>query len=108
MIISGGENVYPAEIENVLHDHPAVADCVVVGRPHPRWGESPHAFVVLVPGHTLTGADVDTFLTGRLARYKIPKGLTLMARLPRNASGKINRRALRTGPDDAAGPISDR
>ena len=87
MIISGGENVYPAEIENVLHEHPAVREAAVVGVPDERWGEVCLAFVVLV-----AEASEDELLEhcrGRLARYKVPKGVRFLESLPRNALDKV-------------------
>ncbi len=100
MIISGGENIYPAEVESALHEHPAVRDCAVVGVPDPRWGEVGRAAVVLGPGESLTVEQMREFLTGRLARYKIPHFLVVLDELPRNASGKIVRRQLRAGEAD--------
>jgi fatty-acyl-CoA synthase len=95
LIISGGENVYPAEVEEVLYRHPAVAEAAVVGVPHPTWGEVPHAVVVLKPGAELTADDLFRFCEPYLARYKIPRSLTVVDALPRNASGKVLKRALR-------------
>lgn len=96
MFISGGENVYPAEVEAALLGHPLVAECAVVGLPDARWGEVGHAVVVLRPGSpSLSHAEVIAFLDGRLARYKMPKGMTLLDALPRSGSGKVLKRALR-------------
>jgi fatty-acyl-CoA synthase len=95
MIISGGENVYPAEVESVLHEHPAVQDCAVVGVPDEKWGEVGRAIVVLAPDARLTVDQMREFLTDRLARYKIPRSLAIVDALPRNASGKILRKDLR-------------
>ncbi|WP_370950050.1 long-chain fatty acid--CoA ligase [Amycolatopsis sp. cg5] len=96
MIISGGENIYPAEVETVLIEHPAVADCAVVGVPDPKWGEVPAAFVVPEPGAApLTESDLLTYLTGRLAKYKVPKTAALVDALPRNASGKLDKPAIK-------------
>jgi fatty-acyl-CoA synthase len=95
LIISGGENVYPAEVESVLHEHPAVVDCAVIGIPDATWGEVGRAVVVLAPGTQLTVEQMREFLTGRLARYKIPRSLAVVDALPRNATGKILRRNLR-------------
>lgn len=97
MIISGGENIYPAEVESALHEHPAVRDCAVIGVQDARWGEVGKAVVVLVPGEELTAEAMREFLTGRLARYKIPQRLAVVDELPRNASGKILRKHLREG-----------
>jgi fatty-acyl-CoA synthase len=95
MFISGGENVYPAEVENALHEHPAVGDCAVIGVPDTRWGEVGRAFVVLASGHRLDQAELERFLSGRLARYKIPRSLVLVDSLPRTASGKLLKQVLR-------------
>ncbi len=73
MFISGGENVYPAEVENVIYQHPAVAEAAVIGVPHPKWQEVGRAVVVLKKGHALTEAGLIEFCQGKLARYKIPK-----------------------------------
>jgi fatty-acyl-CoA synthase len=99
MFISGGENVYPAEIENALYEHPAVAECAVIGVADERWGEVGRAYVVVHDGHDLDQDEVERFLSGRLARYKIPKSLVLVDGLPRNASGKLLKKELRR--DDA-------
>ncbi|MBT4518430.1 MAG: long-chain fatty acid--CoA ligase [Halieaceae bacterium] len=94
MIISGGENVYPAEIENVILSHPGVADVAVIGRESERWGESPFA-VVVRSSETLTEADVLAHCDGKLARFKLPKGAAFVEVIPRNPSGKILKRVLR-------------
>ncbi|MET9616463.1 acyl-CoA synthetase [Kitasatospora indigofera] len=108
MFISGGENVYPAEVENALLGHPDVAECAVIGVPDARWGEVGRAVVVLGPGATATGRDVLAFLDGRLARYKIPASVVLAGTLPRTASGKIVKPALRAayGPGSPECPAS--
>lgn len=95
MFISGGENVYPAEIEKVLYQHPAVHMCAVIGLPDPKWGEAGKACVVLKPGAQVTETDLLTFLTERLAKYKVPKSVTFMKALPISAAGKILKRELR-------------
>ena len=95
MIISGGENIYPAEIERVLLQHPAIFEVTVVGVPDGTWGESPRACVVLHPGRSVTAADVIGFCDGRLARYKRPRSVDFLEALPRNAMGKVLRRTLR-------------
>ena len=95
VIISGGENIYPAEVENALLSHPAVADCGVIGIPDARWGEVGRAVVVLRPGENAAEADLLGFLDGRLARYKIPKSVRFATGLPRTATGKIVKRQLR-------------
>ena len=95
MIISGGENIYPAEVENALLEHPAVADCAVIGVPDGTWGEVGRAVVVLRPGTAVTGPELLGFLDGRLARYKIPKSVCFTGALPRTATGKILKKQLR-------------
>ena len=94
MIISGGENIYCAEVENVLAAHPAIVEVAVIGRPDDRWGEVPVA-VAAVADDGLTLADLDGFLTERLARYKHPKGLEIVDALPRNPAGKVLKTELR-------------
>ena len=95
MIISGGENVYPAEVEAVAVTHPDIADCAVVGVPDERWGEVGAAYVQLRPGTDLDADAVRALLAGRLARYKVPKYVRFVDELPRNASGKVRRVDLR-------------
>lgn len=95
MFISGGENVYPAEVENVIYQHPAVAEAAVIGVPHPKWQEVGKAIVVVKDGHTLTEAQLIDFCQGRLARYKIPKSVAFTDNLPRTAAGKVLKRELR-------------
>lgn len=95
MIISGGENICCAEVENVLAAHPAIIEVAVIGRPHERWGEVPIA-VVAVAESGLSLADLDLFLSERLARYKHPKGLEIVDALPRNPAGKVLKTELRT------------
>ena len=95
MFISGGENVYPAEIEKVLYQHQAVHMCAVIGLPDPKWGEIGKACVVLKPNQTATEDELLKFMTERLAKYKVPKSVTLMEALPISAAGKILKRELR-------------
>jgi fatty-acyl-CoA synthase len=95
MIISGGENIYPAEVENVLREHPAVADCGVIGVPDTRWGEAGRAVVVLRPGAEATEDELLGFLDGRIARFKIPKSVRFTGELPRTGTGKILKKRLR-------------
>lgn len=94
MIISGGENVYPAEVENVILAHPEVAEVAVIGQPSERWGESPFA-VVVRKDEGLSEADVLKFCDGKLARFKLPKGVAFVEQIPRNPSGKVLKRVLR-------------
>jgi fatty-acyl-CoA synthase len=95
MYISGGENVYPAEVENVLHAHAEVSQAAVVGVPHPRWGETGVAFVVPVRGATPGPEDLVAWCRARLATYKVPARVTLLEDLPRNATGKVLKAPLR-------------
>jgi len=95
MFISGGENVYPAEIEKVLYQHPAVHMCAVIGLPDPKWGEVGKACVVLKPNQTVTEEELLKFMTERLAKYKVPRSVTFMDALPISAAGKILKRELR-------------
>jgi acyl-CoA synthetase (AMP-forming)/AMP-acid ligase II len=95
MIISGGSNIYPREIEDVLNLHPAVAECSVVGRPHPEWGEEVVAFVVARPGSKLTSEDLDRLCLDNIARFKRPKDYRFIDALPKNNYGKILKTELR-------------
>lgn len=94
-ILVAGENVYPAEIENVLERHPGVAEAVIVGAPDARWGEKVHAFVVPVAGQEPSPRDLHRFLVDRLAAFKLPAAYEFIDHVPRNPSGKILRRELR-------------
>jgi len=95
MFISGGENVYPAEIEKALYQHPAVHMCAVIGLPDPKWGEVGKACVVLKPAATATEEELLKFMSDRLAKYKVPKSVTLMDALPISAAGKILKNELK-------------
>lgn len=97
MFISGGENVYPVEVETAIYEHPAVAEAAVVGVEDPQWGEVGKAFVALKPEATLSEEELLRFLRGRLARYKVPKSVEFLAALPRSAAGKILKRQLKSG-----------
>lgn len=94
LIISGGENVYPAEIEAVLLAHPAVAEAGVCGMPDAQWGQVPIAFVRPRPGSSIDIAALHVYAAARLARYKLPRAIHVVEQLPRNASGKLVRRKL--------------
>jgi fatty-acyl-CoA synthase len=100
MIISGGENIYPAEVEAAILELPEVAAVAVIGVPDEKWGEVPHAVVVPREGQELTAGTIQEHLAGRLARYKVPKTLSLVDEMPRTASGKIRKNVLR---EQAAG-----
>lgn len=95
MIVSGGENIYPAEVENAVFGHAAVADVAVIGVPDDKWGEAVKAIVVLKPGQNATAEDIIAFTRTRIAGYKLPKTVDFIEALPRNPSGKILRRELR-------------
>ncbi len=95
IIISGGENIYPAEVESVLLECPEVEEVCVVGRPDPRWGEAVVAAVVLKAGCRMTEAETMAFFQGRIARYKHPREIRFLERLPRSALGKIQKDAVR-------------
>ncbi len=89
MFISGGVNVYPAEIETQLLQHPSLSDAAVIGAPHETWGEVGIAFVVPVEGKEVNAAALESFLQVRLARYKVPKEFIVKTELPRTAYGKV-------------------
>lgn len=95
MIISGGENVYPAEVESAIYGHPAVLEVAVIGVPDATWGEAVKAVCVPKPGTTIDPADVIAWARARIAPYKVPKSVDVIPMLPRNASGKILRKDLR-------------
>jgi len=95
MIVSGGENVYPAEVENAIFGHPAIADVAVIGVPDARWGEAVKAIVVLRPGQEAGAEDILAHARSRIAGFKLPKSIDFVEALPRNASGKVLRRTLR-------------
>jgi fatty-acyl-CoA synthase len=95
MIISGGENIYPAEVESAICDHPDVAEVAVIGVPDDRWGEAVKAIVVMKQGKEATAADIINFTRERIAGFKTPKSVEFIEALPRNPSGKILRRHLR-------------
>jgi acyl-CoA synthetase (AMP-forming)/AMP-acid ligase II len=95
MIISGGENIYPAEVENALFGHPAIAEVAVIGVPHEKWGEAVKAVIVPTAGAQQDDADVIAWAAARIARYKVPKSIEWVSSLPRNHTGKVLRRLLR-------------
>jgi fatty-acyl-CoA synthase len=95
MIISGGENIYPAEIENLLAESPDIAEVAVVGRPDERWGECVVAVIVTHEGATLDADGVLRLLEGRIARYKLPKEVVFVDELPRTALGKVRKDDVR-------------
>lgn len=95
IIVRGGSNISPLEIEAAITPHPAVKEVAVTGTPHPALGEVIHAFIVLQPDQTLTADELRQFLAGRIAGYKIPELVTFLPALPRGVTGKVNRRALK-------------
>jgi fatty-acyl-CoA synthase len=95
MIISGGENIYPAEVERVLLEHPAVADCAVIGKPDPRWDEVPVAYVILRREHVVASDDLHAHVLAQLARFKVPREFVFVDDLPRTALGKVQHFMLR-------------
>jgi long-chain acyl-CoA synthetase len=96
MIISGGENIYSAEVENCVAQHPAVAQCAVIGIPHEKWGETVHAVVMRKPGASVTGDDIIAFCKERIAHYKCPRTVQVQDEmLPLSGAGKILKRELR-------------
>ncbi|MCP4666042.1 MAG: long-chain fatty acid--CoA ligase, partial [Deltaproteobacteria bacterium] len=95
MFISGGENVYPAEVENAIYELEQVAEAAVIGVKDEKWGEVGRAVVVQKPEARLTEEEILTFLKGRLAKYKVPKGVVFLDQLPRNAAGKVLKNMLR-------------
>jgi fatty-acyl-CoA synthase len=95
MIISGGENIYPAEVERVLHDHPCIAEAAVIGRPDPKWQEVPVAYIVCRKDMTIGADEVKDFVGQHLARFKIPREIVFVESLPRTALGKVQHFMLR-------------
>jgi fatty-acyl-CoA synthase len=107
MIVSGGENVYPAEVERVLLDHPAVAEAAVIGVPHPRWVETPVAFVVAGDGVEPDEAELIAHCRQYLAGFKKPSAVIVVDELPRNAGGKVLKRRLRETYGDQFSPVTE-
>jgi long-chain acyl-CoA synthetase len=104
MVISGGVNIYPAEIEAVLHAHPSVLDAAVIGVPDEQWGESVKAVVQLrADGATVTESELIAFCAERLASYKKPRSIDFVEELPRDAAGKLLKRKIREPYWSAAG-----
>lgn len=95
MVVSGGENIYPVEVENALAHHPVIADVAVIGVPDTQFGEALLAFVVLKPGGSLELEEMIEFCRDKIAGYKIPRQLELIQDMPRNPSGKILKKELR-------------
>jgi acyl-CoA synthetase (AMP-forming)/AMP-acid ligase II len=95
MILSGGQNVYPADIEAVLAEHPAVAECAVVGAPDPTWGETPVALVVARESEACEAEGLKAWVNGRVGKFQRVSSVRLVDALPRNAAGKVLKRELR-------------
>ncbi len=102
VIISGGENISSVEVEGALLRHPAVQEVAIVGLPHDKWGEVPHAFVVLGDGENVTGEELIAFARDHLAHYKAPRGVTIVPELPKTGTGKIQKYVLREGAPNLA------
>jgi fatty-acyl-CoA synthase len=102
VIISGGENISSVEVEGTLLRHPAVQEAAIVGLPHEKWGEAPHAFVVLREGGSATEQELIAFTRDHLAHFKAPHGVTFVAELPKTATGKIQKYVLRQGAPNLA------
>jgi fatty-acyl-CoA synthase len=96
MYISGGENVYPAEVEEVLYQLPGIAEVAVIGVEDDKWGEVGRAVVVAAPGAELSEADVIDYCRGKVGNYKLPKSVVFTDALPRNATGKVLKHELRS------------
>ena len=95
MIISGGENIYPLEIEKIIYEIADVEEAAVVGVPHDKWGETPIAFIVLKEETNFTSAKLKEYCTKKLARYKVPSLFKIVSALPKNATGKIDKATLK-------------
>jgi fatty-acyl-CoA synthase len=95
VIISGGENISSVEVEGILLRHPAIQEVAVVGLPHEKWGEAPHAFIVLKTGSSILEDELNEFSRERMAHFKVPKGFTVLTELPKTATGKIQKFVLR-------------
>ena len=102
LIISGGENIYPAEVERVLLEHPDVAECGVIGRPDPRWDEVPVAYVIRRAGCSVEAEDLKAHVLTQLARFKVPRDIVFVDDLPRTALGKVQHFMLRRDRTSAA------
>jgi fatty-acyl-CoA synthase len=103
IVISGGENISSLEVEEALYRHPDVMEAAVVAHPDEKWGEVPHAFITLKPGAAENRDGIIAFCRTNLAGFKVPKGFTLMAELPKTATGKIQKYILRGGRDAIGG-----
>jgi fatty-acyl-CoA synthase len=105
MYITGGENVYPAEVENILYQLPQIAEAAIIGVPSERWGETGKAVLVLKPGLEVSSGEVIAHCLANLAKFKVPQSVEFIDALPRNATGKVLKRTLReqyVGSDEHA------
>ena len=102
MIVSGGENVFPSEIEELLITHPGIEEAAVIGVPDAEFGQRLAAYIVLATGASLSQDAIREFIAANLARYKVPRDIALVSELPRNPTGKVLKRALRERHADAA------
>jgi fatty-acyl-CoA synthase len=94
MIISGGENIYPSEVESTMLGHPAVAEAALISVPDPRWSEVGRAIIVVRTGHTLTDEELTRYVQSRLASYKVPKSVVFIEALPKTGAGKVDKKLL--------------
>jgi fatty-acyl-CoA synthase len=104
LIISGGENIYPAEVERVLLEHPDVSECGVIGRPDTRWDEVPVAYVIRRSGCEIDAADLKAHVQLQLARFKVPRDIVFVDDLPRTALGKVQHFMLKQLDERAMAP----
>ena len=104
MYISGGENVYPAEVENIIYQLPQIAEAAIIGVPDEKWGEVGFAFIVIKENETLSEENIFDHCLKNLAKFKIPKGVEFIKALPRNATGKVLKRTLREQKLGASAP----
>jgi acyl-CoA synthetase (AMP-forming)/AMP-acid ligase II len=95
MIITGGENVFSIEVENILYSHPSVLEAAVIGVPDLEWGEIVKAFIVFKKGKHVTESEIIKYFKGKIANYKIPKSIVILENLPKLGSGKISKKLLR-------------
>ena len=100
LIISGGENIASPEVERVIYELPAVLEAAVIGIPHPKWLEVPKAYVALKPGETITAEEIIQHCASKLAKFKVPKEIEFIGHLPRNPSGKVLKRELRSQDEE--------
>jgi long-chain acyl-CoA synthetase len=107
MIISGGENVYSMEVENVISQHPAVSQCAVIGIPSEQWGETVHAFVIPKPDAKVNGAEIIAFCKEKIAHYKCPRSVDLRSEpFPLSGAGKVLKRELRRQYAETKAPVA--